>query len=300
MIKKILTLGILIGLFLHASVMAQEPGYRNNPLYLNSYRLRPVLLQKGKYLVQVSANIPHFYKWYSPKTGKYERLTSYQVINEAYFSGILTYGISNRLNLFMVIPVNDLHHYSPMGINKGIGLGDIKAGINWNLLAGHQDANNKYTAGITLGFPTGKHYNLKPGRLPTGTGSVSLRGDITGFHKSSNFNLLYSVYFAYLTNHNIYKTGNEGGGYLILQKPFNTSVGQFGIETSAYTYYKSATKKSGVTIPNTKDYGIDLGIGGWFNYQKNLSIRFNVPYSVYQNSSWLTKYQVMLEIDYLF
>lgn len=300
MVKTRFFLILLIGLFIQVSTEAQVKEPINNPLYINSYGLYPVLLQKGKWLTQLSVDIPHFYKWYSAQSGKPEKVSSKMVFNEAYFKGMATYGLSDRLNLQVILPVNDLHYYSPMGIKKGVGLGDMQVGLNTSLFNKMNSGKNHYTAGLTVGLPTGKYYNLKPDRLPLGTGSVSFGANITGLHHAEKINIIYSGYYTYITNHRSLTVGSETGGYFVLQKPFNTKVGQFGLEAAAYGYYKGANKKNSIAVPNTKNYGIDLGIGGWFNYQKNLSIRFNVPFTIFQNKAWFTKYQVLTQIDYLF
>lgn len=302
MIMKRIFIVLLMGLFIQVSAYAQKTEPANNPLALNSYGLHPVLVKKDQWLIQFSVNIPHYYKWYSASAGKPEPVSPKMVFNEAYFKGMVSYGLSSQLNLNVVLPVNDLHYYSPMGIEKGIGLGDMQVGLNMNLLNNNKKTDNNLTGGISIGIPTGKYYNLKPGRLPLGTGSVSFQANLTGLHKTGKLNLIYSAYYTFLTNHSSLITGNETGGYFIIQEPFNTKVGQFGLEASSYGYYKGANKfkSNHVSVPNTKNYGVDLGIGGWFNYQKNLSIRVNVPFTIFQNKAWFTRYQVLTQIDYLF
>ena len=278
----------------------QENDSVNNPLYLNGYGLHPVLLQKKQYLVQLGIVSPHYYKWYNQKSGSIEPLSPKMVISETYFSGNLNYGLSDKLNLRLLLPVTDLHYYSPMGISKGIGFGDIKAGIDWNPFSSSQSGKTNYTLGFTVGFPTGKHYNLEQGNLPLGNGAFELKGNFTGLYRASNFNIIYSAYYSYLTNHKSITKGNESGAFMVFQKPFNTKVGKLGVETSLYGYYDNADKENGIEIPNTQNYGVDLGVGVWFKYLDDFMLRLYVPYSIYQNNAWLTRYKVNLEISYQF
>lgn len=278
----------------------QENDSVNNPLFLNGYELYPVLLHKKQLLLQLGVVSPKYYKWYNPMLQDIEPLSPKMVISETYFTGKLDYGLSDKLNVRFLLPVSDLHYYSPMGISKGIGLDDVKAGIDWTPFSLNKDGKTNYSVGFTAGFPTGKHYNLDPGNLPLGNGAFELKGNFTGLYKASSFNIIYSAYYSYLTNYKNITKGDESGTFLIFQKPFNTKVGKFGIETSLFGYYDNADEQNNIQIPNTQNYGADLGVGAWFNYMKNLTLRFYVPYAVYQNKVWLTKYEINLEISYQF
>jgi len=307
MIKTILKFCLIATMFYGTTAFSQENDtiYQendsvNNPLYLNGYGLRPVLLKKNQFLLQLGIVSPNYYKWYNSMSGNIEALSPKMVISNTYFSGQINYGLSDKFNVRLVLPVSDLHYYSPMGISKGIGLDDIKAGIDWSPFSSNQKGKTNYSLGFTMGFPTGKHYNLEQGKLPLGNGAFELKGNFTGLYQASSFNIIYSAYYSYLTNHKSITKGDETGAFMVFQKPLNTKVGKFGVETSLFGYYKNADKQNTVEIPNTLNYGVDLGVGAWFNYLKNLRLRFYVPYSVYQNKAWLTKYEVNLEISYQF
>ena len=307
MIKTILKFCLIATIFYGNAAFSQENDttYQendsvNNPLYLNGYGLRPVLLKQKQSLFQLGIISPNYYKWYNSMSGNLESLSPKMVISETYFSGKINYGLSDKLNIRFLLPVTDLHYYSPMGISKGIGLDDIKAGIDWNPFSSNQNGKTNYSVGFTLGLPTGKHYNLEPGNLPLGNGTFEFKGNFTGLYKTSNFNIIYSAYYSYLPNHKNITKGDKSGAFMIFQKPLNTKVGKFGVETSLFGYYDDADKQNNVQIPNTQNYGVDIGVGAWFNYMKNLTLRFYAPYSVYQNKAWLTKYDVNLEISYQF
>jgi len=268
--------------------------------YISGMNLRPVLLKKGEFLISLSADIPHYYKWYSPKTEKPEKLSSKMVINEAYFDGYLIYGLNKQVNLFLTVPVTDIHHYSPMGIATGVGFGDVRFGADLDIINLQKDGRNSLVGRVTMGVPTGHYKDLDISEYPTGLGSFRFQGNLTGLHQFSKFDMIYSAYYEYRTNHSGMHIGDETGAYLIFQKPFNTSAGRFGLETGAYTFWQFKNSKKGTVIPNTKNYAVDFYVGGWYNYLKNLYLRFSVPYSVYQNKAWFTKYQVKIQLDYLF
>jgi len=307
MIKTILKFCLIATIFYGNAAFSQgndtiyhENDSVNNPLYLNGYDLHPVLLKKKQFLVQLGVVSPNYYKWNNSMSGNIEPLSPKMVIKETYFSAKINYGLSDKFNIRFLLPVADLHYYSPMGISKGIGLDDIKAGIDWSPFSPNQKRKTNLTVGFTAGFPTGKHYNLEQGNLPLGNGDFELKGNITGLYKASSFNVIYSAYYSYLTNYKSTIKGDESGAYMIFQKPLNTKVGKFGVETSLFGYYDIPDKVNNVEIPNTQNYGVDLGVGAWFNYLKNLKLRFYIPYSIYQNKAWLTKYEVNLKISYQF
>ena len=307
MIKTILKFCLIATIFYGNTAFSQvndtiyhENDSLNNPLYLNGYDLHPVLLHKKQFLVQLGVVSPNYYKWFNSTSGNIEALSPKMVISETYFSGKLNYGLSDKLNIRVLLPVTDMHYYSPMGISKGIGLDDINTGIDWSPFTSKQNRKTNFSLGFTAGFPTGKHYNLEQGKLPLGNGAFELKGNITGLYKASSFNVIYSGYYSYFTNHKSTIKGDESGAYMIFQKPFNTKVGKFGVETSLFGYYDIADIANNVSIPNTQNYGVDLGVGVWFNYLKNLKLQFYIPYSIYQNKAWLTKYEVNLKINYQF
>ena len=267
---------------------------------INSMHLRPVLLKKGVFLTSLSIDLPHYYKWYSPKTEKPEKLSSKLVMNEAYFTGYATYGLSDRINLFLTLPVVTIHHYSPMGIKSGTGFGDIETGADFGLVPLEKDNCNSLSGRITVGFPTGRYKNLSKTEYPTGLGSFRFQGTLSGLHRFKKVDMIYAAYYEYRTNHSGMHVGDETGAYLLFQKSFPTTVGNFGLETGAYTYWQFKNTKNGKEVPNSEDYAIDLYVGGWYHYLKNFYLRFCVPYSIYQNQAWITKYQVKIQFDYLF
>ncbi len=267
---------------------------------LTIFNLRPVLLKKGQVLINFQAVLPNYYKSYSAASGKPEKLPSYLVLSEAYFNGYLTYGISDKWNVFVSLPFTDIHHFSPMGEVKGVGFGDIKTGFDYQLLDGNNNSKDALAARITFGFPTGRYQNLGTTKYPLGLGSFSFEASLNGMHHYQKTDMIYSAYYAYRTNRLGISMGDETGAYLIFRKPLNTSFGSFGLEGGAYTYWNFADKKSGSVLPNTRDYAFNLYAGAWFQYLKKINLRVGLPYSIYQNKSWLTKYQVMVQIDYLF
>ena len=296
--------GMLIGTMLFAQgegVDTSSAGQtENNPYYINSYHLQPVLLPKGKFLFLFHTNIPHYYKWYSPKAGKPEKLSSKMVINEFNFNAMGYYGLTDRLNLFLRLPFRDVHYYSPMGTRAGIGFGDVVTGGSYSLSDPANTGKNEVTAGIDLTFPSAKYKNLEKDDAALGEGSFRFRGNVTGLHRAQKFNFIYSLYYEYRTNHSGYHIGDETGAYFLFQKPFNTSVGRFGIESSLYAYWKFKNTKEGETIPNTEDYAVSPGLGGWYECADRLYLRFNVPFYVFQNSAWMTRYDILIQLDYVF
>ena len=303
--KKILLITVSLVFLASFTLKAQTGTVKKDTVstiktYITGMNLRPVLLKKGEFLVSLSADIPHYFKWYSPKTGKPEKLSTKMVINEAYFNGYLTYGLSKKVNLFLTVPITDIHHYSPMGIVSGVGFGDIQFGTDFGLVNLQKDNRNSLVGRLTIGIPSGHYKNLGARRYPTGLGSFRFQGNLTGLHRFSDFDMVYAAYYEYRTNHSGMHIGDETGAYLIFQKPFNTSVGRFGLETGAYTYWQFKNTKNGKVVPDTEDYAAGLYVGGWYNYLKNLYLRFSVPYSVYQSKAWFTQYQVKIQLDYLF
>ncbi len=266
---------------------------------LTILNLRPILLKKGQVLINFQAALPNYYKSFSQTTGKPEKLPSYLVLSEAYFKGYITYGLSQKWNLFLTLPFNDVHHFSPMGEISGVGFGDIETGVDYQLAGGKQNSENSLAARLTLGLPTGHYQNLSRNDYPLGLGSFRFQAAISGIHRYSKVQMIYSAYYEFRTNRLGIGMGDETGAYLIFRKPLITSFGTFGLEGGTFTYWNFADKKNGAVLPNTRDYNINLYAGAWFQYLKKFNLRFGIPYSVFQNKSWMTQYRIMLQIDYL-
>ena len=136
---------------------------------------------------------------------------------------------------------------------------------------------------------------------PLGLGAFRFKGDVTGLHRFQNLDMIYSIYYEYRTPNSVgLEVGDETGAYLTLQKQLNTSYGNFGLEGGAFGSWNFKDKKNGTSIAHTDDYTANLFIGAWYNYLKDFYIRFGVPYTIYQNKSWLTKYEVLIQLDYHF
>ncbi len=290
-------------IFLFASVgRSQEDAVKTDPSGVSDISLsifnnvRPLMLKKGQVLINFRSSFLNYYKIYSQQTGKPEKIPSVVVWNESYFNGYVTYGLSDKWNLFLELPFANIHHYSPMGRVSGVCFGDIKAGVDYQLM---KKAGDALAARVTLGFPTGTYKNLDAGQYPTGLGSFTFKAQLSGMHQFKKVQMLYSGYYDYRTNRQGISTGDETGLWLIFRKPFKTGFGLFGIEGGTTAYWNFADKKDGAVLPNTADYSVDLYVGGWFQYMKKFNIRFAVPYSIYQNNSWLTRYTVMIQFDYL-
>ena len=270
------------------------------PVVISVLNLRPVTLSKRKILFSLQAEYPEFYKYLNQKSGKTDRVPDNIVLNEAYYFGHIIYGLTDRVNLFAILPVASINHYSPSATIIGKGFGDLQIGGRYNL---HRQKNfeNNLTSGLTITFPTGKYKNIGLHDYPLGLGAFRFKGDLTGLHQLDKWNMIYSVYYEFRTNNSEgLHVGDETGAYLTFQKPINTKYGNFGLEGGAYGYYNFNDKKDGASIPYTADYAANLYFGAWFNYLKDFTLRFGIPYTIYQNKSWLTKYEVLIQLDYHF
>lgn len=134
---------------------------------------------------------------------------------------------------------------------------------------------------------------------PTGNGSFGFLLGVNGLHKFRKFDLWYTGYYEYRTNHSGIKAGDETGIFGTIQKPFYTKIGSFGVEGGLNAFYNFKSTKGGNEIPNSKNYSFDLYAGGWYKYLNKVYLRFGVPYSIYQNGAWMTKYRVMIQFDFL-
>ena len=278
----------------------QDTGSFQKPVFLSVSNLRPITFNKQRILFRLQAEYPKFYKYLNFKSGKTERVTESTVLNEAFYFGHIVYGFTNRINLFVILPLASVHHYSPAGTFIGKGLGDIEIGGIYSLL-NPKSRENSLTSSLSLGFPTGKYKNRDINDLPLGLGAFRFKGDVTGLHRFKNLDLIYSIYYEYRTPNSVgLEVGDETGAYLTLQKQLNTSYGNFGLEGGAFGSWNFKDKKNGTSIANTDDYTANLFIGAWYNYLKDFYIRFGVPYTIYQNKSWLTKYEVLIQLDYHF
>jgi len=304
--KKFILLLFSLLLFTGIQSVGQNPelqvdsAFVKKPVFISVLNLRPVTLNKQRILFSLQAEYPEYYKYFNPKNGKTERVSESTALNEAYYFGHVVYGFTDRINLFAIIPVTSMHHYSPSATIIGKGFGDIAFGGIYSLLES-KNFENSLTSSISVGLPTGKFKNIGPNDYPLGLGTYKFKGDVTGLHRFKNLNMMYSVYYEYRTNNfqglNI---GDEAGAYITFQKQFNTNYGNFGLEGGAYGLWNFKGKKDGSSIPYTDDYNANIFVGAWYNYLKDFDIRVGIPYSIYQNRSWLTKYEVLIQLDYYF
>lgn len=298
----VLTLFLIMGYGRLAKAQSAEQSSKqqdSTQLYQSAYNIRPVLLHKGQMLASLQLRFPRFYKTYNPKEKAYGKISDKIVLSEAYFSGYFTYGISNKINIYAMLPMVNIHHYTPMRFQTGIGFGDIEIGGNYQLLGLENSSKNALSVEMAFRLPTGKYKNLAADAYPTGLGSFGLTPRINGLHHFNKFDLWYSAYYEYRTDNGNKHNGDQTGLFVSLQKSYHTTLGEFGLEGGLESYYNFTDKQNGKALANTEDYAANLYVGGWYKYLDKFYLRFGVPYSIYQNSTWLTKYQVMIQFDYL-
>ena len=90
------------------------------------------------------------------------------------------------------------------------------------------------------------------------------------------------------------------GVTVIKQNYYKTLYGNFGIEYGGISYFKTKDENAGIETSHSGDYAIDAFAGGWYEYRKNLLLQFGLPYTIYQNGSLFTKYNVLLQLAYRF
>ena len=132
-------------------------------------------------------------------------------------------------------------------------------------------------------------------------GIVHLKGALTGLYRSGNSVIIYSGYYEFRPENTLnLNIGDEFGVTLIKQNYYKTRYGNFGIEYGGFSSFKINDKNAGINIAHSDDFAVDAFAGGWFEYRKNLFLRFGLPYTIYQNGSPFTKYNAVVQLDYNF
>ncbi len=273
---------------------------RHSDIAVSALDLRPETLVKNDLLIRLNFSFPGYLRTLNTKTGHMDKLSDKVVLNEMLVNASIDYGISNRITLFTQIPVSDLHQSSPAGVVTDKGIADIGFGAAYEIVD-NKSGNNIITCAGTLYAPTGKSSYLIPSDYSSGMGIVHLKGDLTGMHRSGNSAIIYSGYYELRpVNALDFNIGDELGVTLIRQNYYKTRYGNFSIEYGGFSSYKTGDKSAGITVPHSTDFSVAAFAGGWYEYQKNLFLRFGLPYTIYQNGSPFTKYNVIIQLDYNF
>jgi hypothetical protein len=273
---------------------------RHSEIAVSSLNLRPEALVKNDLLIRLNFNFPGYLRTLNTTTGHMDKLSDKTVLNGMLVNVYLDYGISRRLTLFTQIPLSDTHLSSPSGVVTEKGIADIGFGAAYKIVD-DKSGNNTMTCSATLYAPTGKSYHLIPSDYSSGMGIVHFKGTLTGIHRSANSALIYSGYYEFRPESALdLNIGDELGVTLIRQNYYKTRYGNFGIEYGGFSSYKTGDYKAGIAIPRSTDFAVDAYAGGWFEYRKNLFLRFGLPYTIYRNGSPLTNYNVVVQLDYHF
>ncbi len=288
--NKILTIVlILISLRLSAQDTIPDSLIQIKPFY-SFTNLRPINISKGNFLFTFDAGFPKFHKVFDQKTSSMEKASDKVVYNEMNLNLNAIYGISSKLNLIAEIPFLDYHFITPMMYFKGIGLGDIRIGVNYNVWSKEKSA---LSTRIDAGFPTGKSEKLQVGELSRGLGAFMAKASVAGYRNIKKSNLVYSAYYEYrLPNSSGVDVADEASLYLFMQKYFDTDYGYWGIEYGL----EGNTQINGSNF--TKKINADLFLGGYYAYSKDFLIHFSLPYTIYQYDAFLTKYSINVKLDY--
>ena len=251
-------------------------------------------------LIRLNVDFPEYKRTLNTSTGVMGKLPDNAVINEMLINAYFDYGISRKMTLFTQLPASDIHHYSSKGLVTDKGLADIGLGADY-LLMNNYSGSNTLTGEAALFIPTGNSNRSTPDNYPLGMGIVRLKGSLTGMQRSGNSAIIYSGYYEFRPeNSSNLNTGDEFGLTLLRQENYKTKYGNFGIEYGGFSLFRTEDKNAGIKISHTGDYEIAAFAGGWFEYRHNLFLRFGLPYTIYQNSSPLTKYDVLFQLDYRF
>ena len=273
----------------------QQKGYM-----ISALNIKPEALAKNDLLIRLNFNLPRYFRTINPATGNMEKLSGKVVLNEMYVNSYIDFGLSDNLTVFTILPVWDINHSSPMGIVKGKGVSDIGIGADYGLIK-TDNGKNTLTAEGTVFLPSGKSNHLTSWDYPLGMGVVRLKTGLTGMHRYDNSSLVLSGYYELRPkNSSDMSIGDEAGITFIKENNYNTLFGNFGIEYGAFSYLKFKNKQSGLTVNHTGDFAITAYGGAWFEYQKNLFLRFGIPYTIFQNRSLFTKYNILIQLDYRF
>ena len=290
---------VLMSIQLQGQTSTPADTGRKYTYFFSALNIRSQVIENHSFMVRLNAEIPNYFKWMNAKTGKMEKLSDKSIMNEMLLTASVDYGMTPKLSLFAQIPFSFIHHYSPMGEVSGSGLSDIVAGAYYNLL-GNAETTNVLTTEGSVYFPTGKTKNLTVSNYPTGLGVFRLRGDVSVLHRLNTSTIGLSGYYEYRANNDSVNVGDVLGLNILKQDYFNTSFGNFGLEYGAFSAYQFKNSKRGTDIQNTDDFSSGAVIGGYYEYLSHLFLRFDIPYTIYQNKSFLTKYQVLIQIDYRF
>lgn len=296
-----LLFSLLIGNKLWGQVQSEDQtGKQPEDFFISTYHFYPQLLNQKQWLIDFSTDMPKFFKYYNPRSRKIEKKLPVVVLNEAYFHAHILYGLGAKLNLFVTLPLADLHHYSPMIFQKGVGLGDIQTGMVYgNLLSG----KHHLAMEAMLSWPTGI-YKHDMAVLNTGKGAFGFQVGVNGLEnfqpKVDAWQFAYHAYYNYLVSTDNIDKGAETGVTVIFRKPYHTKYGYFGIENALNFQYHTGYKAGPMLLPNTDLTQFDLSIGGWYEFLNNFYLRLAVPYTLYQNKAYLTKYTVVMQLDYKF
>ena len=296
--KTIKPLMLIILLLLFSAGYGQEAKHTVD--YQSIYNLHPVNLSTGQWRVNFQAGFTHFYKVFNPKMGKIDKINPKIVLNDAYFTAYGIYGLNNKWNLTFTLPFINKHHYTPMLFQQGVGFGDIQLGAVYQVQNLTALSHRAISLELAAGLPTGHGNDLKPTDIPTGLGTFAFTGKVNALFKGKKFDIWSNLYYQYRLPQEHKSVGDEAGLYVLLQKPYKTTVGTFGWETGLNAYYTFPTEMMGHQIPITEQKIANYMIGGWYAYLDKYYIRFGVPYTFYQNGTFLTKYQVLLQLDYQF
>ncbi|MGB8489947.1 MAG: hypothetical protein WCE64_02720 [Bacteroidales bacterium] len=302
--KKI---AVLILVMQHTAIMsfgkdlitAADSG-RHDETVITVLNLRPTVLIKNNMMIRLNFDFRQYFRMLNTTSGRMEKLSEKDVLNEMLVNAYIDYGISGNVTIFAQLPLSDTHESTPAGVIAEKGLADIGAGVGYKLF---DDRSGKNTITIegTLYAPTGKSFRLTPSDYPSGMGIIRLKGALTGLHRSENSAFIYSGYYEYRpANASDLNIGDEVGIIVLRQNYFKTIYGNFGVEYGGFSSVKAKDKMAGADLVHTGDFAVDAFAGCWFEYQKNLFLRFGLPYTVYQNGSLFTKYNVLIQLDYRF
>ena len=278
--------------FLSFSLYAQDT-IQDNLIFRRDFysttSLRPVNIPKGEMFFSLNAAFPKYFKVYNPQSASIDKISPKVVYNEMNLCLTSIYAITSKLNIIAYIPFSDHHYYTPVMYLKGIGLGDIRLAVNYNFL---NNEKSSMSALLEVGVPTGKNQNLSAGELPLGSGAFIGKAEFSGLKDFEKWQLIYSLAYEY---YSVNSAGIDVPDLIhtsvFAQKTYRTNYGNFGVEGGTQIFAQPSSAFS-----NT--INADLFAGAYYAYTNNFNIHIAFPYTIYQNTVFLTKYNMVVQLDY--
>ena len=238
------------------------------------YGIPAKTLPRGHWVVRGYWIVPRTNRWFSPTQARMVSLPPGWSFSSASLVGKIRYGVTSRLTAVVNVPYVRKRLSTPYAAKDGAGLGDVIVAALYKL---HHNKHRRFLLSALLfsKWPTGRSGNLRPEKLPLGTGSVDLGFALMPEKEIGRWDMRWAGFYIARGKN---KDGVDLGDVVNLSWSLAYNVSRRLIAEGTLLYKRSAeNREGGRLLRNTDTRLVQAILGAQVRLKRTVLAQLAVP-----------------------